>query len=67
MSKERSLRHVCDFSRAEASYKQFYHVYESIAAWKSRSWHSEKCLNPHGLAAVPLGRFMVSAHLCFYK
>lgn len=67
MSKERSLRHVSDFSRAEASYKQSYYLYASMTAWKSHSWHSQKCLNPHCLAVIPLGRITISAHLYFYK
>ena len=38
-----------------------------MAAWKSRSWHSQKCLNPRCLAVIPLGRITISAHLYFYK
>lgn len=31
MSQARSLRHICDFSRVEASYKKSYYLYTSVA------------------------------------
>lgn len=65
MSKERRLRHVCHFFRAEASYKQPYYLYASMAAWKSRRRRSQTCLNPPCLAVIPLGSVTISASSLF--
>lgn len=65
MSKERCLGHVCDFSRAEASYKESYYLCTSRTAWNSELAFSE-AFEIWNLAVIPLGRIMISAHLWFY-